>query len=176
MEKALLTTLAAVIGFLGKSLWDLYWKRREQVEALARQKRIDFLERQLSQFYWPLYLHLQKNNVIWEHLIRKKTSDDSVHAPVDNQLYKGFFLPNHDVMVKIIESNVHLAQPDQEFEALLLRFVRHVTIYKAIRDAGLSCDPIDVGEPWPERFFPAVESRLRSLQQKYDRELGQITG
>ena len=36
MEKALLTALAAVAGFLGKSIWDLYWKRREQVETLAK--------------------------------------------------------------------------------------------------------------------------------------------
>lgn len=98
MESALLAALAAVAGFLGKSIWDLYWKRREQVETLAREKRVDFLERQLSQFDWPLYLQLQKNNVIWEHLTRGKAVEDSIERQVDAPLYKSFFQPNHDVM------------------------------------------------------------------------------
>jgi hypothetical protein len=62
MNQALLTTLAAAAGFIAKSLWDLYWKRRGDLETAARQKRLDFLERQLSLFYWPLYIHLQKRD------------------------------------------------------------------------------------------------------------------
>jgi hypothetical protein len=53
------------------------------------------------------------------------------------------------------KTNVHLAQPDPEFDGMLLRFVRHITIYKAIKDAGLMYDPIAVGEPRPGEFFPA---------------------
>ena len=171
MEKALLTTLAAAGGFLSKSLWDLYWKRHQEADKLAREKRIDFLERQLSQFFWPLYLQLQKNNVVWRHLEKGTAVNESIKEQVDSQLRKSFFLPNHETMLKIIETNVHLAQPDPEFEALLLRFVRHITLYWTIRDAGLTDDPIAVGEPWPEEFFAAVESRLRSLQEQYDRDI-----
>ena len=69
MDQAFLTTLAAIGGFIGKSVWDLYWRRREGFEALVRQKRLEFVDRQLSLFYWPVYLHLQKNNVVWNHLV-----------------------------------------------------------------------------------------------------------
>lgn len=172
MGDALLTALAAIGGFLGKSIWDLYWKRREDAQSLARQKKIDLLERQLSQFYWPLYLHLQKNNVIWEHLIQGTAVDPGLKRKVDMQLYKSFFLPNHQTMVAIIEANAHLAQPTGDFEKLLLRFIRHVAIYKTMRDAGLPYDPISVGEPWPSEFFLAVEARLKALQTEYERTLG----
>lgn len=172
MEQAVLTTLAAVAGFLAKSLWDLYWKRREQQEVLARSKRVELLERQLSQFYWPLYLHLQKNNVIWDHLIHGTAVDADLKAKVDSQLYSSFVLPNHEAMVTIIESSAHLARPDDEFQKLLLRFIRHVTIFRTMREAKLPYDPIAVGEPWPREFFPAVEARLRQAQAAYDREVG----
>jgi hypothetical protein len=175
MEQAVLTTLAAVAGFLAKSGWDLYWKRREQAETLARSKRIELLERQLSQFYWPLYLHLQKNNVIWDHLIHGSAIDPALKAQVDRDLYNSFVLPNHEAMVKIIEAGAHLARPDDDFGKLLLRFIRHVTIFKTMREAELPYDPIAVGEPWPSEFFGALESRLRATQASYDREVGLAT-
>ena len=173
MDQALLTTLAAAAGFISKSLWDLYWKRRGDLEAAARQKRIDFLERQLSLFYWPLYIHLQKNNVVWDHLLSRKPAEIETMQVVTHQLYHCFLLPNHENTLKLIEANIHLAQPDEELEGLILCFIRHVTIFRALRDGGLkNVDPIAVGEPWPRELFPAVERRLRLLQQQFDREIG----
>jgi hypothetical protein len=76
-------------------------------------------------------------------------------------------------MLKIIESNIHLAQPDGVLEKQLLHFIRHVAIFEALREAGMTdVDPIAVGEPWPAGLFPAIESRLNKLQQDYDKELG----
>ncbi len=119
-----------------------------------------------------MYLHLQKNNVIWEHLIQGIAIDNKLKHEVDMQLYKSFFLPNHEAMVSLIEANALLAQPTGEFAKLLLRFIRHVAIYKTMRDAGLPYDPIAVGEPWPAEFFPSVETRLKSVQAEYERLLG----
>jgi len=173
MHPTLLTALAAVAGFIAKSLWDLFWKRREEYVALARQKRIEFLERQLSLFYWPLYIHLQKNNVVWDHLANGISPSLKTKKTVDNQLCQSFFLPNHEAMLRVIEGNIHLAQADEILEDLLLRFIRHVAIFKALRDGGLqNIDPVYVGVPWPKPLFPVLEQRLRSLQQQYDREIG----
>jgi len=176
MTEPIVTALAAVAGFLGKSAWDLYWKRKEQREYVIRQKRLDFLERQLSEFYWPLYLHLQKNNVVWEHLVNGRANDPLIKARVDLQLYSSFFLPNHEEILKIIEANIHLAQADYELESLLLRFIRHVSIFRALRQVELhNIDPIALGEPWPDELFPAIEKRTKMLQREFDRELGRIS-
>lgn len=175
MNPTLLTVLAAAAGFIAKSLWDLFWRRREDYATLARQKRIEFLERQLSLFYWPLYIHLQKNNIVWDHLVNGTSINFKAKTTVDKQLYQNFFLPNHEAILKLIEANIHLAQPDEELERLLLRFIRHVAVFRAIRDGGLqNTDPVDVGEPWPTELFPAVEQRLRGLQQQYDQEIGRV--
>jgi len=172
MDQSLQTVLAAALGFLAKSIWDRYWKVREDRESLARSKRIEFLERQLSGFYWPLYLRLQINNVIWDHLVAGVEPRDNRQAHVHEELLSSFFLPNHEAMLRIIEGNAHLAQPDRELSNQLLRFIRHITIYKTIRGAGLSFDPIAVGEPWPAEFFPLLEQRLQIMQAEYDREIG----
>ena len=172
MEQAVLTAVAAAAGFIGKSLWDLYWTRRSGIKALARQKRLEFLERRLSSFYWPVYLHLQKNNVVWEHLMDRAAPNSKIRSTVDEELRRAFFLPNHQAIVAIIESNIHLAQPDEQLEQLLFRFLRHVTLFKALRDAGIEdSHPLSVGEPWPRELLPAIEARLRELQRRYNQEL-----
>ena len=173
MNQTLLTTFAAIAGFLGKSIWDIYWRQKNQVESLAREKRVDFLERQLSLFYWPIYLQLQKNNVVWEHLIRGEGFNPTIKNAVDQQLYRTLFLPNHERLVSIIEANIHLAQADPKLEGLLLRLIRHVAIFKALRELGHErIDPIALGEPWPTELFPAIEIHLKQIQSEFDQEIG----
>jgi hypothetical protein len=69
MTEAAIGILSAVIGFLGKSAWDLFWKQRQERIALAHKKRIDFLGNQLSRFFWPIYIRLQMDNVVWERIL-----------------------------------------------------------------------------------------------------------
>ncbi|MET4121987.1 hypothetical protein ABIB90_008257 [Bradyrhizobium sp. JR4.1] len=58
------------------------------------------------------------------------------------------FIPNHAAAVEIISTKMHLACAKENLEQLLLEFVRHVEVYRAIKSAGLNdVDPIDVGDP-----------------------------
>ena len=173
MEQTIITLLAASLGFIAKSLWDQYWKRRDSANAISKQKRLELLERQLTNFYWPIYLHLQKNNVVYNQLIYGRSFENSIRKSVNKQLYHTFFKDNHKVIIKLIENNIHLAQPDARFEAVLLQYIRHVTIFMALRDLGHeNIDPIDIGVPWPSDFFDEIEKRLKDTQACYEREIG----
>jgi hypothetical protein len=173
MAEPVTAALAALGGFLAKSLWDIYWTRRHEAESVARKLRIDFLERrQLKEFYWPLCVHFQKNDAVWEFLKRAYYSDDALENRVSTELMKVFFLPNHEEISRIIEANVYLAQADEMFMQLIRKFLRHVAIYKAMRSSDLDLDPIAVGEPWPEGLSEAVAKRTAELQSKFDREVG----
>src|SRR5690242_15086334 len=44
-------------------------QRERDVESLTRSKRLAFLEQQLSQFYWPLHLRLQRDDVVWKRIL-----------------------------------------------------------------------------------------------------------
>ena len=43
------------------------YRIREQW-SLSHTKRLEFLERQLTEFYWPLYWGLQKDNAVWQRV------------------------------------------------------------------------------------------------------------
>jgi hypothetical protein len=133
---------------------------------------LDFRAGQLRDFYWPLYVGLQKDNVVWRRILDKRDSDNELKRSVGAIIEKEVVLPNHACLVSVIEKNLYLAEADPELEALLLRYVRHVAVYSAIRSSGEEMRfPIKEGEEWPHELFPVVESRLRSLQDDYNRLL-----
>jgi hypothetical protein len=173
-DPTLIAVVSALVGFVGKSLWDIYWRRHEQAIALASQKRIEFLERQLSQFYWPIYTLLLKNNAMWDqYSAAPGPRGAALKKKIDDQICRTFYLPNHQAILTVIENQMHLAQADENLTKLIQQFIKHATIFQAMRDVDIQdYDPIAVGVPWPQKLFPNIESRLRAAQAEYEYLIG----
>ncbi len=136
---------------------------------MKRNKQIEFLERQLSEFYWPFYFRLQKDNAVWKLILDRTKKEDMIRQNVAKEIERNFILPNHDEAVKLIEAKIHLAKADEEFLDQLLVYIRHVAVYSAMRSSGIfEYDPIYLGEPWPAKLVALVEQKTRQLQQEYD--------
>jgi hypothetical protein len=176
LDKGLLALILIVAGF-----W-LNWylekfKSRQQLENELRkvrdQKQIELLESQLSKFYWPVYLHLQMDNVVWQRILQKGSSD-KLTADLSHRIETDFILPNHDATCTLIQANIHLAAPDSQLMKAVLKYLRHVTVYRALRATGnTSLDPINVDEPWPKDLFPAVEEATFRKQREFETLLQQ---
>jgi hypothetical protein len=174
MNETLIATLGAIVGFFGKSAWDLYWNRKTEKERISHKKRLDFLERQLTEFYWPLFFQLQKSEVVFKHIMNRKNTNDTLSAKLDYEIERNFFYPNNEEMAKIIETKYFLAQPDEELKEQIMRFLRHQAVFTAIRKLELNDkDPIRFGEPWPKGFHDAVEKKTMVLQDAFDLEIRQ---
>ncbi len=136
--------------------------------SLAHAKRVEFLERQLTEFYWPLYWGLQKDNAVWERVLDRDKLD-TAKRKIARGIEKSFILPNHQEMVGIITAKIHLAEADPELEPLLLAYVRHVAVYAAMRQDRIDDqDPKAQGEPWPKALFPMIAEHTKRLQKEYD--------
>jgi hypothetical protein len=103
------------------------------------------LEKQLSQFYWPVYLYLEKDNLIWERLQDRDQDPESAASKLSRQIEGGVILPNHREAMSTIEGNLHLAA-DSAIVDGSLRYVRHVKLYEMLRLAGSEDDPVSHGE------------------------------
>jgi hypothetical protein len=159
-------------GIVSKGAIDSYLRRREEAHKFVLDKRVQFLEQQLSQFYWPIYLHLQKDNLIWERLKERNQDPESSQSKLSRQIESGVILPNHKDAVAVIEANLHLAGDSTVVEESL-RYVRHVKVYEMLLSSGIKDDPINHGEPYPRDFFPLIEKRVNALQAEYDRLIRQ---
>jgi hypothetical protein len=142
---------------------------KNEIEKLRHSKQIELLEKQLSQFYYPIYVRLNIDGAVWERILDKQNGDDELRRKVGDSIERNLMLPNHEEIVRIIQSNIHLAETDPEAFRIMLRYIRHVSVYKAMREAGChDRDPISLGEPWPKDFLPKIEETTAKLQVRYD--------
>jgi hypothetical protein len=172
IDKAAIGLLLFLAGVLANRLLEKLKSRYALENELKKQRastRLQFMSQQLSQFYWPLYLRLQKDNVVWERILDKKQGHDELRRRVGEQIEAGYILPNHDEIVRLVESHIHLARGDDELLTALVRYMRHVAVYKALRASGShDLDPIHLQEPWPAELFPLVEHRTKEIQKEFD--------
>jgi hypothetical protein len=147
---------------------------------LSKQRfaaKLSRVERQLSEFYWPVYLRLQMDNTVWERLLDKNREDTDPLKVLGNQIEADFLLPNHREIVKIIETKIQLAEPDAELQALLLAYINHVAVYNAAVAAGfkdLHNTQRELLTPWPYKLFGAIETRTLELQKVYEESVHEI--
>jgi hypothetical protein len=165
-------SLTFLAGVASKGIIDSYLRRREQAHEFVLDKRVHFLEQQLSQFYWPLYLHLQKDNLMWERLIERNEDPKSFQSKLSLQIESGAILPNHKEALAVIEGNLHLAGDSVVIDESL-HYVRHVKLYEILREAGIKDDPVNHGEPYPKEFYPLIKRRVHLLQSEYDKLIRQ---
>jgi hypothetical protein len=135
-----------------------------------RKAKLAFMEEQLSAFYWPIYLRLQKDNVMWK---RVKQLHDKSELPesTSDWLEKKYILKNHDEILNIIDSKFHLADANENIRSACLSFVKHVSIYHLLRNNEelKKLNPIHLDEPYPKIFFELIEGKLNEIQKNYNK-------
>src|SRR5262249_14827579 len=146
-----------------------------ELKSQRERERVAFLGTRLSEFYWPLYIGLQKDNVVWQRILDRGSSDEALRK-VGWQIETEFILPNHARLVQLIESKLHFARGDSELIQSLLTYIRHVAVYQALRTSGIhDRDPLQMNEPWPRHLFGQVEERALGLQKEYDSALASFS-
>jgi hypothetical protein len=160
------------MGYGLRTVWDSYNKHWDTIRIEVWKIRASQLEQRLSRFFWPVYLRLQRDNVVWRRILDRfehVNPSDEERRKIAFELENTVIIPNHLETVKIIQSAIHLADVDKELEALLMAYLRHVDVYTSIRSAGIRAkDPINFGEAWPKGLFAAVEQRLVACQREYE--------
>ncbi len=155
----LVTTTIALIGYLGKSFYDLYLDNRK--------KRIQNIEDKLKLFFWPVLIRLEKDNAIWETILSKRQDTNSIQYKIANQVEKNSILKNHQEVLGIIDSYAYLAEPDTLLTEEIKKYIKNVTIYKALRESGEeTMFPLALGAAWPEHFYSIIKSKTEYYQAK----------
>jgi len=174
LDKLAIAGLLLLGGFLANKTIEKIKYAESLRNEITKQRfvtRLQLTERQLTEFYWPIYLRLQKDNVVWERMLDKSKEDNEVLQRIGTLIETEFILPNHEEMVKVIELKIHLAQLDEELLEALLSYIKHIAVYKAARSAGftdLHHTQKDLLPPWPENLYPIIEQRTKALQNEYD--------
>lgn len=174
LDKLAIGALLLLAGFLVNRSIEKFKSAEALKNELEKQRfaaRLQRVERQLSEFYWPVYMRLQKDNTVWRRLLDKNREDGDPLKKIGVKIETESILPNHRELVTIIEAKLHLAEPDSELQGLLLKYIDHVAVYNAATAAGFSDlhnTQRDLLPEWPKGLFAAIERRTRRLQSTYD--------
>ena len=174
LDKLAIGLLILFAGFLLNKSIEKLRSAETLKNELSKQRfatHLQRLERQLSEFYWPVYIRLQKDNTVWKRLLDKNHEEDDPLRKIGIRIEADFLLPNHKELVSIIESKIHLAEATPELQCLLLAYIDHVAVYNAAIAAGftdLHNTQRNLLPPWPTGLFEAIERNATELQRTYD--------
>lgn len=156
----LFPAILAILGFFGKSVYEIYLEDRKRSRQLMESK--------LQNFYWPICIRLKKNQSVYKYLfIGKKDSDkDSIDYKIAHYVEKNILLSNHQEILSIITSYRHLADVDSQIGPLIDEYIKHVSIYKALADSGIDEFAGVVGDaPYPPKIDEYFYNKTKELQE-----------
>jgi hypothetical protein len=161
-----------LVGFFLNSSAEQHRRDLARQEEIVKGRR-DFITEQLSKFYYPIQLRLHKDNAIFKTWNENRFS--TTNRKLAKQIEETFVIPNHEEIIKIIDTHFDLIRNDSEYEEdltplmdALKAYERHVALYKALRDTGDSRKPIQLSEPFPKEFFRLIEQRIADLENQRD--------
>lgn len=85
-----------------------------ELDKLKRMRQIEFKDKQLSQFYWPIHFRFAKDSAIWKIVPQLSGRATAVPDKVGREIELNQLIKNHLEIVSLIETNIHLAQPDAD--------------------------------------------------------------
>lgn len=166
MHQALIAAVSALIGVTLKSVWDWFYARRREMESLGLIKQVDFRERQLAEFYWPIFIRLEQSE-----LLHREISDSRGMGEqhVKDIVASDVLIPIHDEIVKIIELRTYVAEAETDLRELLLQYVRDVTSYKAMCVSEDSTTVRRTSQaPASEQLHSRIRMKTMELQERYE--------
>lgn len=144
--------------------------------SLQLKLKRDFIDRQLSEFYYPIKMRLEKDTAVWQlsgqlsEQNRNKTGDD-----FSKYIENSVLIPNHEEIIAIISRNFGLIKnADEKYDTKPLidsinQYQRHFSAYKTLRALGVyTINPIGVckGCEWPESFPRLISLRIVELERQ----------
>jgi hypothetical protein len=152
----------AIIAYLTKVVFDL--------SIVKRDSRFKLYERQLSEFYWPIYIRLYNNNAVWLRLIEKDSLSDNIGNKIAEKIEDEVILKNHLEIENIIKSSIHIALPDKILISSIKDYLKHVEIYKAIRAVDIKDTfPAQFNAEYPKNFEKLIEKRTIQIQERLNK-------
>lgn len=154
----------AILGYVVKQIFDMVIRLRE--------KRFQLIERQLHEFFWPIYIRLYNNNAVWTRILNKDETDlnDKLSKQIGHTIEQNVIVQNHREIEDIIKSSIHIAFPDDELIKTLKNYLKHVEIYKALHDSGVhDVFPGELDAAYPHDFMVLIAERTFTLQEKLNK-------
>jgi len=153
----LIPSLLTAAGFVCRFFWERHIKYKYTLD-LDNKTYISF---KLEKFYYPLYFNLTRLSNMWEIIKNnKKLNQENNEINIE-------CINLHKENQYIIKSNIVQAKPIPKLIDAIMKYDKHVTIYKILKLYGNNCDcPRNYNAEYPEEFKDIIKSRIHALENE----------
>ncbi len=188
MIVGLITAVVTIIGWLVTRKLEI--ERRATADARTdRTRRIElrlrYYERQIQEFYGPIYSLIQLIWSIWaikERFEKELSPDDNkqpiheVRSKIDSFIGTAYFTPIHEEIRGILKTRLFLIEgaqmPDSFYEYLVHSMMENVQ-HSLWTKEGISTLSVK-GQPWSYEFPKDIEKGLDDALKNYDRIIKEL--
>lgn len=175
---ALIAAAVSVVGWFVGS----YLKYRTDDRNRRTQESVKFLERQIEEFYGPLFNVVTQIRICSDVLEKLENKATSVNRPID-ELFRirhffhvNYFTELHNEFNRIIRSKLHLIEGVRLPESYYLYSTHTVQEHAQLTmwdEMKLDTSYLK-GEPYPDEVFDDLEKVLDSLMAKYADQIKEL--
>ncbi|MFP9112490.1 hypothetical protein ACLI1A_01010 [Flavobacterium sp. RHBU_3] len=171
IEKGLIGVLIIIVGFYLNKFLEIDKQRnilKNKITETTRDKNISIIEKQLSNFYYPIYFRLQRDNALWKLSPQLYKTNNQLPAESNSLIENEYILKNHREILSIIENNIHLIEIDDKLQEAINLYIKHITVYEIIRktESIKNLNPIDFDAKYPHTFMEIITQKMKYLQNK----------
>ena len=162
--------ITLIIGFFLNSAYEQF-KATQAAESQDRERKRAFIDKQLSEFYYPILHHLQKDDAVWSMWNDNQFSDKN--GKLAKYIENDVLLPNHASISRLLESKFNLVRNSSEhiditgLNEQLLQYQRHIAVYKALRSTNDKRNTVDIPNcncSFPKQLEKEIDKRIASLE------------
>ena len=178
VEKGLLAIILSIVGFWLSRYLEIGKQNnllKNKIIETNRDKRMSNVEKQLAQFYYPIYFRLQKDNALWQLSPQLSGISGSLPPETNALIENEYILKNHFEIRSLIENNIHLIEIDDALQESINAYLKHITVYEILRKTKSleKVNPISFDAPFPDSFIPLIRERMMQLQEKNNKLLNE---
>lgn len=179
VEKGLLALIIAITGYWISKYLEINKQKitlQNKIKETNRDKIYSIVEKQLSNFYYPIYFRLQKDNALWILSPQLSGREGALPPETNDIIERDYILKNHSEILSIIENNIHLIEIDNQLQESINAYIKHIAVYDTIRKVHSTnkLNPIDFDAPYPKSFIEIIKDRMTILQKKNNELLSEI--
>lgn len=163
-----------IVLFLGFWFDRRLTRFRTDVESTVREQekmrgiRLSHLEKKLKLFLNPVLNAIEFDNSIWSRLSAISDSANSYPERLSLELERQFVLENHVRATELVRENFHFIEIDSPLHKSLIQYMRHVAVYKSLRDLNESINPVDLNEEFPAALEEQIRKEYIITREKYN--------
>ena len=95
-------------------------KRIIEISEENRKRKIQRLDERLKNFYWPLLFKIQRNEALALVISKKYSVVEEIPPHIKEEI-----IDNQKEAVKLIETNIYIAEPDDKLSNLIKKYTEY---------------------------------------------------